>query len=988
MGAQHTKFAPQNGGIDATVLMQYFTQVGRTNSLKPGSVLIVQGQPSESVYLLVEGTTVLKKYSANGEAKEIGSRGAGQLLGELSFLLGTIPAVSVEVAGDTPLKFIEAKQSRLLELLHQDPEVAGNVFRLLGVVIGDRIVNTSASMKSSLIQSSQSGQTTQKSAGALDAPPEKVAQKFGIPENSPFVMNCDCTLSIEENSVSKGHDHAATIYLFQSHICIEVTAFGFTNLRAIPLRDVLGLLRKKKSKVVEVQCKSFSLSVTLPDNIYEQFISECEQARMDSMDLATFAVEKQARKGSLIPENFMTPKGGAKGGLVVDTEIMELMRDNAQSRSTKASAHLSLDGEEWKLLLQGADQLKYRREEVVIREGDSSRALYQIVKGSLRVELKVKGRPQAVVVARRQAGEVFGERTLLLGGTAAASIVIDSDTAVLIRLREDYLNKLFKSRPELPGKFFCFLATDLAKRLQRLTEEYDTGELVLPKGTKAPSDIATMVGQPAYLAIMQKYVAKRPDAAVLGPQLEFIAEHRLFYQEADPKQLYAYGQQIFYKYMHSGSASTLTCISEKMRQQLQTEVKNTKLPPAKYRNIFAVAHAACVKSIEVNCLSSFLQSPQYNYVLALKLKESHVPTMEQFMALRVLGEGGFGQVLEVVKRDCGKHYAMKVMKKHELIAAFRSEHWKETVLLERRLQSNLHHPLLVNLAYSFQNVHFLVLVMDACPGGDLSVFALSSERLTPPQVRFVGLETTAVLSFLHDQFVLYRDLKPENLLLDAEGHVRLIDFGLALAGNGAMPTSMEHCGTPCYMAPEVKSAARKKQLYSGPADWYTLGVLMYELTEQNLPFGDDPRFANARNEYRKPQMLGERGQYDDLLHDMVLRLLEWKPEKRLGFNGSGEIKKHKYWNDPEWQLVDARKLPSPLKNYVQQRSGPRAEKLRKQQRAAVETAVNMAKADVAGAKGVKGSSGNSSEVAGWDFVSSHAINQEYVESQVAAVSMV
>lgn len=124
---------------------------------------------------------------------------------------------------------------------------------------------------------------------------------------------------------------------------------------------------------------------------------------MDSMDLATFAVEKQARKGSLIPENFMTPKGGAKGGLVVDTEIMELMRDNAQSRSTKASAHLSLDGEEWKLLLQGADQLKYRREEVVIREGDSSRALYQIVKGSLRVELKVSVYTKAVIGFRHLA---------------------------------------------------------------------------------------------------------------------------------------------------------------------------------------------------------------------------------------------------------------------------------------------------------------------------------------------------------------------------------------------------------------------------------------------------------------------------------------------------------------------------------------------------------------------------------------------------------
>jgi len=245
-----------------------------------------------------------------------------------------------------------------------------------------------------------------------------------------------------------------------------------------------------------------------------------------------------------------------------------------------------------------------------------------------------------------------------------------------------------------------------------------------------------------------------------------------------------------------------------------------------------------------------------------------------------------------------------------------------------------------------------------------------------------------VLAFLHDQFVLYRDLKPENLLLDADGHVRLIDFGLALAGDGVMPTSMEHCGTPCYMAPEVKSASRKKVAYCKEADWYTLGVLMYELTEQNLPFGDDPRFVNARNEYRKPQMLNEKNQYDEQLHDMVLRLLEWTPSKRLGSKGSDEIKKHKYWNEPEWPLVDARKMPSPLLSYVQGRSGPRADKLKKQQRQAIETAVNMAKADFAGGNPEHKPMTDNLVVAGWDFVSSNAINEEYVESQVASVSMV
>uniref|UniRef100_A0A7S3BPB6 cGMP-dependent protein kinase n=1 Tax=Haptolina ericina TaxID=156174 RepID=A0A7S3BPB6_9EUKA len=1002
MGAKGSSLGGENK-IDAEALQMYFKQVGETRELQPGNVLITQGQPSESVFLLVEGETTLKKYNETGEGKDIGkiigTRGSGQILGELSFLLGTLPAVSVEVSGESTLTVIEAKQSALLELLTKEPEVAGNVFRLLGIIVGDRIAGTSASMKSSLINSSTqtSGATSSnKTTSALDVPPAEIAKKFGIDSSSEFIMHTDCTLSIEENSVSKGHDHGAIIFLFATHLCIEVSAFGFTNLRAIPLPDVLSLLPDKEpgekstkpTRVLQVQCKSFSLSLALGVNIYDSFLQECENARISAMDLSGVNSSEQSAT------TLRTPKGSnAKKALKVENGVMEQMQGGAQEKGKgKAASVLGpLSQEHWTTLLSGADQLNYKKNEFVIKEGDTSRALYQIVSGTLRVELKVKGRPQAVVVARRRAGEMFGERTLLLGGVAGASIVVDSDTAVLIRLTEAYLNKLFKSNPELPGKFYCFLATDQAGRLQKLTEEFDSGELVLPPGSKAPSDIETLINTAAYLSIMQKYVSKRDDAVEFVPQLEFIAEHKLFFEEADPKQLIAHGAQIYGKYMHANGTHQLSCISAKMRQELANEVKNTKLPTAKYRMIYEVAVATVIKSIENTVLQGFLKSSDYSYVLSLKLKETQKQSMEQFMALRVLGEGGFGQVLEVVKRDSGKHYAMKIMKKHELISAFKADIWKETVLLERRLQGNLHHPLLVNLAYSFQNIQYLVLVMDACPGGDLSVFALTSERLTPPQVKFVGQETVAVLAFLHQKFVLYRDLKPENLLLDAEGHVRLIDFGLALQGDGKMPNSMEHCGTPCYMAPEVKSASRKKKEYTHPADWYTLGVLMYELTEQNLPFGDDPRFVNARNEYRAPAMVNEKGQRDDQLHDMVLRLLDWSPEKRLGSgpDGGAQIKAHKYWGDVEWPLVDARKIPSPLQSYVQNRSGPRPDKLRKQQRAAVDTAVNMAKAEYAGSQqSAAGQSRTDLDVEGWDFVSSHAINQEYVESQTTNASIV
>jgi len=331
-------------------------------------------------------------------------------------------------------------------------------------------------------------------------------------------------------------------------------------------------------------------------------------------------------------------------------------------------------------------------------------------------------------------------------------------------------------------------------------------------------------------------------------------------------------------------------------------------------------------------------------------------------------------------------------------AAYREEDWKEAVLLEKQLQAALHHALLVNLAYAFQNSVYLLLVMDSCPGGDLSDFALTADRLTPAQVRFVGLETCAVLSFLHSQFVLYRDLKPENLLLDGTGHVRLVDFGLALKGDGKMPVSDEVCGTPCYMAPEVKNIVGRG--YSVAADWYTFGVLMYELSEQNLPFGDDPLFDN-RTEYRTPAFLDEGAKQNGELLDMVQRLLLWSPTKRLGGpeqGGSQVLKSHPYWNDPEWDLVEHRRLASPLKPWLGRRVKPNEQKLRKQQRAAAETAKEMAKADTkdklkegGGKHGLMkhGSSKHASDakldIVEWDFVSPEAITQEYMETMATQV---
>jgi serum/glucocorticoid-regulated kinase 2 len=178
------------------------------------------------------------------------------------------------------------------------------------------------------------------------------------------------------------------------------------------------------------------------------------------------------------------------------------------------------------------------------------------------------------------------------------------------------------------------------------------------------------------------------------------------------------------------------------------------------------------------------------------------PDVEMFLPiLRVLGKGSFGKVVLVQKREgieCGQLFAMKILKKTHLLKRRQIERTRT----ERQVLSNVNHPFIMKLHYAFQTPEKLYLVLDYCPGGEL-FFHLSRFRRFPERVaRFYAAELLLAIGHLHKRGIIYRDLKPENVLLDAEGHVKLGDFGLAKVGiqhpyEGA--TSM--CGTPEYMAP-------------------------------------------------------------------------------------------------------------------------------------------------------------------------------------------
>ncbi|UYV81796.1 RPS6KA2 [Cordylochernes scorpioides] len=211
-------------------------------------------------------------------------------------------------------------------------------------------------------------------------------------------------------------------------------------------------------------------------------------------------------------------------------------------------------------------------------------------------------------------------------------------------------------------------------------------------------------------------------------------------------------------------------------------------------------------------------------------KEGHPKAdPSQFKLVRVLGQGSFGKVFLVKKitgPDAGTLYAMKVLKKATLKVRDRMR-----TKMERDILAEVSHPFVVKLHYAFQTEGKLYLILDFLKGGDLFTRLSKEVMFTEEDVKFYLAELALALDHLHQLGIIYRDLKPENILLDAEGHIRLTDFGLskeALSDEKAY----SFCGTVEYMAPEVVN----RKGHTTAADWWSFGVLMFEMLTGALPF--------------------------------------------------------------------------------------------------------------------------------------------------------
>jgi len=308
--------------------------------------------------------------------------------------------------------------------------------------------------------------------------------------------------------------------------------------------------------------------------------------------------------------------------------------------------------------------------------------------------------------------------------------------------------------------------------------------------------------------------------------------------------------------------------------------------------------------LELNRASTERQRDNNIMLANMACTEKNIkPSLEDFTLLKVVGKGSFGKVLQVRNRHSGKVYAMKQLKKSHIIKRNQVEHTKT----ERYVLQHLRHNFIVHLHFAFQTDRKLFMLLDYCSGGELFFHLGKAGRFTENRARFYASEIVLALEYLHAKHVIYRDLKPENVLLDEEGHVKLTDFGLSKTNIVGNQRTHSFCGTPEYLAPEIL----KRNGHGQAADWWSLGALLFEMLMGMPPFYSRDRdrlFEKILHSQLKfPHYFSRNSQ------GILRELMERNPRKRLGSDNVGQVRLHAFFHGVDWVRLENLEIEPPFK---------------------------------------------------------------------------
>lgn len=278
----------------------------------------------------------------------------------------------------------------------------------------------------------------------------------------------------------------------------------------------------------------------------------------------------------------------------------------------------------------------------------------------------------------------------------------------------------------------------------------------------------------------------------------------------------------------------------------------------------------------------------------------NVVDLSHFEILKVVGRGGFGKVNAVENRNDKQLYAMKTIEKERLLEG--KSHLRG-VWIERNVMALFKSHFLVHLYWALQDERNLYLIMSFMKGGDLRYHLTNHGKMTENNCRFYAAEILVALEEMNSLHIVYRDLKPENVLLDELGHIRISDFGLCQVLRQSQNYQVRgESGTSGYMGPEVVS----RQSYDTSQDVWSFGIVLYEFLHCALPFGDTAEVLGI-----EPKI---HSNLSPQCHSLLRGLLTKDPKARLGC-GAGkwqEVKDHEWFRGIDWDAVADRSLVPPF----------------------------------------------------------------------------
>ncbi|XP_075697786.1 cGMP-dependent protein kinase 2-like [Rhinoderma darwinii] len=544
----------------------------------------------------------------------------------------------------------------------------------------------------------------------------------------------------------------------------------------------------------------------------------------------------------------------------------------------------------------------YNQSQLVIQEGTAGNHLYVLAEGLLDVIQNSR------LLGQMHPGTAFGELAILYNCKRTATVKAVTDSKIWVLDRQVFQNIMMSSAQAQHQEYFSFLRS--VSILKDLPEEklskiidclevdfYDKGDYIIREGEEGNTFFIIAKGKVRVTQAVEG--SQEPQEIKTLAVGDYFGEKALISEDVRSANIIAEEDDTQCLVIDRDTFNQMVGTYQELQTYLREYVCQLAISDHDRRNARrkSLHHSVSRDNSEVNQLRELVS------------RFSSTSPFRYLDVITTLGTGGFGRVELVKLKDEDMTFALKCIKKKHIVDTHQQEH----VYWEKNILQQINCSFIIRLYRTFRDAKYVYMLLEVCLGGELWSILRDTGSFEEGTARFCIGCVLEAFDYLHNRGIVYRDLKPENLLLDSEGYIKMVDFGFAKK-IGPGKKTWTFCGTPEYVAPEIIM----NRGHDFGADYWSLGILIYELLTGSPPFsGTDPikiynMVLKGIEKVDFPHRIGRRSE------DLIRRLCRINPAERLGNrkNGISDIRKQKWFQGFNWEGLRNRKLLSPLKREI------------------------------------------------------------------------